>query len=626
MDEFLGIFQIGPVQEYVNCAKKTQDFWAGSYLLSFLNCIAIYEVEKSRGTIIYPSIDNQPIYEYVKDIKKNGKKPWECQPKGNQLIPTIPNRFVCKLFVCKLKERKKVLSDAEKEINQTFSEIVNLIKSKFEGEIDIDASLSYWNEIWDRQTKNFFEIYWIIQPFVSNKYKDSYKNAENFFASRKNVRNFENIEEPGYKCTLCGKYEPLTLEKGDSNLRKNIKSFWDKIRKKTGYRFREEEHLCAVCTVKRLLPEYIFGIKSAFPSTSYFAVSDFLYALIKKQDMQDKIKEFVDEVKNIRKELNLDFDVEPIPKLKKEANERFEKLIKLDGDWFIKDTYENIIAKKEIDDKQVKKIEEKLESLENLFKDKVRPYKYFAVFQMDGDDMGEKISQQESEESHKNFSKKICDFAVNSVPEIVEQNYLGKIIYFGGDEGVCFISLEDMLSVIEECRNKFAKTGCTASIGVVIAHHQQPLLQILAEVRKAVKRVKEMLDGKNGFCISIMKRSGGVSYGMAKWEYGNLKVIEVLKELVDIYKNDKISDRWFYQFSFEKFGLLETGSYEKINLVLAPPELERLIRRHKNEKITDSELDKIIINIKTLIEEIKIWDEFMGLMEVPIYIARGGGK
>jgi len=122
MSKVFGIFQIGPVQEFITCAKKTQDFWSGSYLLSYLNCVAIDTVVQNCGevkdVIIYPSLEEQPLFEYVQELRKNNRKPWENNPKENQLRPTIPNRFVCKISK---EEGPKILQQAEKAVNTTFS-------------------------------------------------------------------------------------------------------------------------------------------------------------------------------------------------------------------------------------------------------------------------------------------------------------------------------------------------------------------------------------------------------------------------------------------------------------------------------------------------------------------------
>ncbi|GFP33621.1 CRISPR-associated protein Cmr2, partial [Candidatus Hakubella thermalkaliphila] len=147
------------------------------------------------------------------------------------------------------------------------------------------------------------------------------------------------------------------------------------------------------------------------------------------------------------------------------------------------------------------------------------PAKYYAVFRMDGDDMGKHIERAQSIADHRQLSQTLCDFSLRNAPAAVETSHLGKVIYFGGDEGVAFVSLQDLLPAIDGCRKDFGTAlsgqNATACIGAVVAHHQLALLQVLREVRGTVERAKELkdVDGrKDGFCIGIMKRSGGITY------------------------------------------------------------------------------------------------------------------
>lgn len=668
MSKVFGIFQLGPVQEFITCAKKTQDFWLGSYLLSFLNCVAIDTVVQNCGedknVIIYPSLDNQPLFDYVQRLRKSGQKPWDNNPRSekNELRPTVPNRFVCRLDKS---QALTILKQSEDAVKQIFSEFVTYVKSELEAKISKRFSKSNpiqsqdtWNDIWMRQGKDFFEIYWALSSLEPDNYPESYQQAEALFGARKAIRNFSQIfNEPGYKCTLCGQYEPINALRDGSLKREKLRDFWDKVRQATGYRFREGEHLCAICTTKRLAPNYVFDRTFDFPSTSSVAMADFVGDIIKEHKEKptaflDKEKnlivDFVQKAKIVAQQERLDFKVEPLPKhdteIEKISVPTLSELARLDGDWLLEETYDNIVKQREslkADPKDAKDVKTSLKALVNRVKDLAKkqgvvcpgPGKYYAVFQMDGDNMGEKISQKSSENGHRQFSKDLCEFSANLIPPIVEDRHLGKVIYFGGDEGIAFVSLQDILFIIEECRESFKNKipDTIASIGVVIAHHQQALLQVLSGVRKAVKRVKDELDGKNGFSIALMKRSGGTTYGMAHWEYNGLKVVPLLQDLVKYYQEGKISDRWYYQFATEKLGLLEVIDIKRgiirVNRDAAQLEINRLVSRHADKnKIDSTELNRLLERLKTLLSEVNDWEQFMGLMDVATYIARGGGR
>lgn len=661
MCEVFGIFQVGPVQEFITCSKKTQDFWSGSYLLSFLNCVAMDRViqgcAENKDVIIYPSLDNQALFDYVQGLRKDRQEPWRSNPSEGELRPTVPNRFVCKLDE---DQASTILQQAQEAVKDTFSKFMEHVKTKLEAEINRRfpggnpiQSQDIWNDIWMRQGKGFFEIYWAISPLDLANYSKSYQQAEALFGARKAIRNFEPGNEPGYKCTLCGEREPLNAQPGGSIRREGLREFWNKVRQATGYRFREEEHLCAICTTKRLAPNYIFGRLSDFPSTSSVAVADFVRETLKEADTnlasfleegKDIILDFVRKAKEVSKQVELDFRVEPLPQQKALTN-KFPHLLEfaeLDGDWLIQDTYDNVLERKKrkrpstanVVPADVKNATDSLKVLVDKVKDLAKnkgfpsfgPGKYYAIFRMDGDNIGKKIEQKQSEKEHKQFSKALCNFSLNTVPRIIESNHLGKIIYFGGDEGVAFVSLRDILPAIEECHRSFEREipDPTACIGAVIAHYEQPLLQVLSELQQALKKVKNW--EKDGFCIALMKRSGGTTYAMAHWKYNGLEVVPLLKDLIKHYEKGKISDRWYYQLANEELGLKKTPD-GTINVDAAQSEVSRLILRHADKnKIGTAELNQLIEKLKELIYRVNHWDHFMALMDVADYIARGGGR
>jgi CRISPR-associated protein Cmr2 len=47
-------FTLGPVQGFVSQARRTRDFWAGSFLLSWLSGVAMAATEQMGGTITFP--------------------------------------------------------------------------------------------------------------------------------------------------------------------------------------------------------------------------------------------------------------------------------------------------------------------------------------------------------------------------------------------------------------------------------------------------------------------------------------------------------------------------------------------------------------------------------------------
>lgn len=274
MSEYLAIFQIGPVQEYISCAKRTQDFWAGSYILSYLSAVAIATVDnKLQNKIIYPVHDDD---ELVNAVKAKPEEPAEHDfTSVKKYIGTLPNRFVAIHD-----ERKKliaILNESKKNVIQAYQWLVSNVKLKLEKEAGKSCILDKkWNSIWERQSKDFIETCWAIYDInTSIDYGGNYMNAERLFGSRKGIRDFKQIVpdgEPGEKCTLCGERQALI---GNTKL---AKEFWKElvlslVSSNYKYSFRENDRLCSTCVVKRLAPDIFFKASLSFPSTSAFAVS-----------------------------------------------------------------------------------------------------------------------------------------------------------------------------------------------------------------------------------------------------------------------------------------------------------------------------------------------------------------
>jgi len=102
---YLSLFQIGPVQEFIQTARKTQDFWSGSFLLSYLNSRAI--AAYGEKDIIFPKIEGSKIYQGATSYEL----PWK--GLGDEFYtPSIPNRFLAQSDFCpreRLESAKKAV-------------------------------------------------------------------------------------------------------------------------------------------------------------------------------------------------------------------------------------------------------------------------------------------------------------------------------------------------------------------------------------------------------------------------------------------------------------------------------------------------------------------------------------
>ena len=94
----------------------------------------------------------------------------------------------------------------------------------------------------------------------------------------------------------------------------------------------------------------------------------------------------------------------------------------------------------------------------------------------------------------------------------------------------------------------------TASMGIVVAHYRMPFSLVLDKVREMEKKAKEM-NNKDAFAISLMKHSGEVREGMAKWKYeddsGPEGTVAILERLADFIRKESVSNKFIYSLRDE---------------------------------------------------------------------------
>ena len=242
-------FTLGPVQGFVAQARRTRDFWAGSFLLSWLSGVAMNEVKRQGGTIAFPL----PTDDYLSWI--NGTQTGSTPPRQGG----IPNRF-------------KAISA---EVPQHFdgSAVAEAIRSAWQAlaehvcQKDNLASLATeeTRNIWLRQHGNFWEISWAV---TDNPH------ASALLDQRKNWRSHFPHSEGGIKCMVMDGWQELSgVARPGNEIRGResaLKTFWQTVRH-SGARailtdLAEGEHLCALAYVKRRFVHHFSSFKTALPT------------------------------------------------------------------------------------------------------------------------------------------------------------------------------------------------------------------------------------------------------------------------------------------------------------------------------------------------------------------------
>jgi len=657
MSEYMSIFQIGPVQEFIQTARKTQDYWAGSFLLSFLNARAISKFGDEN--VIFPHINDCKLY---KAAITNGI-PWE-RPMGDDYYKSsLPNRF----FAMTTGNPKDLLRDTKQAVIDDFKKIASTVYDYIQKKADNILSQEQ-TTIWNDQIDNrSFEIIYVWREKPDNQgYADAYTEAETLLGSRKSTRVFEYpLEQGGYACSLCGLR--TALGSGQCKTREDMRNWWkNNMRKKKPllYKFRDGEYLCAVCTVKRLAPEIVFKSDLDIPSTSAMSASSFVRDIISLKDgasfqeIAAKFETFQDAAKKAAEKI----DEPPEINWPDFLRLRHSKIRpKVDGDWYYDSFYEHTKRKDFTIDAQ-KAWKSFWGKCKEAKPDILPPSRYFAMLAADGDSMGGLLQNIKSKELHEFLSNLLVQFSVQVVPDIIEKHYPGYVLYWGGDEGVAMVCLEDLFNIMTNLHEAWYKSvefplqqkgvnNATLSVGAVIIHHQYPLRSAIAEVQQTLETAKAVVSHgrkKDAWAVRILRRSGAPVTARAHWSYDTFKPLLHLEDFQQAYRKSWLSPKWIADLRAEQLALNDpkpetTPDSEEVNAhwensrYLYEHESKRLIKRHispDEDTIKDQHMEKLITNHRIFNNEISCifqpnylrHQDITAMMDLAQYVAKGGGR
>jgi CRISPR-associated protein Cmr2 len=650
------IFTITPVQSFIATARKTSDLWAGSYLLSYLIYKAIEVIMENYGPdhIIFSNLLGQPLVDkWLKD-KFDGKfnifaEDWfsnfqtNCRLDEKLTIANFPNRF---LAIVPYKEAKDIAENCQKAVEKTISDLLEKIPKH------LKSILSPKTDNIKNNIASYLKPFWVVLPWYKDSYTDidtvinEYENlvgknnlleaihiikshpyygtanvgnaysllvelTERFLAARKMIKDFVLIEpQTGEKCHLCGEYDILPLNDAWKNL-------IDK------HYVSKSERLCGVCLFKRFLSEIFkneFNLTEdiKFPSTSEMATVK--YKLSINDDLIGKFKNKFNEVFGNSKPP----EIKSIPALKN------HKLYSIDGQWLMESSYRKEYLENEFG---IIIEESKLEGMKKFLKDnKINPPTYYAILAMDGDNMGkwlkgeflpeiEKLIHEKAQKSlldystgndrkeletllrmkhpmspsfHNLFSRKLSEFALNTVRDIVETKHYGKLIYAGGDDVLTFLPVDEALNCAFELNKEFKtllgnNQNASMSAGIVFVHHKYPLELSLDEVRDAEKKAKNKY-GRNSVCIKYISGGGQARHFGMKWDDK-----EFFDGIISKYSKDELSTKFAYDFMdiVNSVGYTENGSNDNLKQILKN-ELLR-IYRHKKYSGNENNFENIML-------------------------------
>ncbi|OQY57652.1 MAG: type III-B CRISPR-associated protein Cas10/Cmr2 [Desulfobacteraceae bacterium 4572_88] len=683
MAKYMVLFQTGPVQEFIQTARKTQDFWSGSFLLSFLNAKAIRAFGESD--IIFPNTKSSKICEAA-----GIPFPWKGRLDPNSYVPSIPNRF----FAVTTDHPKERLEKAANAVTDTWQEIAGQVRDEIERHLknapgkngntisklfekleknNVTSFRILDSDQWDEQIRNrAFETLYVWREYDAEKeeYIRAYQETEALMGARKSGRFFEALgDQKGYACSLCGLR--MAINPRACKERSDLRDWWENAmrgKKRFPNRFRKGEHLCAVCAVKRLAPFFVFKTPKRMdvPSTSTMSAISFqrdIQPLTGRID-ERQLFQFQTAIRDFRRKA-----VSSARRIKEPRGGRLPPffrpfprkwLLQIDGDWFFDSFYEH--HERRIPTKEAYQAWKNLEKL-CVREHKLRPpSKYFALLTADGDSMGEILSELRTQDAHRQLSNLLADFSVKKVRKVLEQERPGYILYWGGDEGVAILPLEDLFNALTDLRKlwhdeveaELAELGvrkATLSAGVVIAHHQYPLRSAIRELYKTVEEAKETKfsgQSKDAWAVRILRRSGAPVLARSHWEYEEgFQPLVLLNAFQEVYRDGWLSPAWLSDLEAEKKAMADPppqwgSKYEKEKWCedageIFKHEADRLLRRHADvgkDTVKKERLQYLVDGIQQLNTVVSSFShhnfqrhsDLCAIMDLANYVAKGGGR
>ncbi len=563
-------FTLGPVQGFVAQARRTRDFWAGSFILSWLSAVAMLAVKYKHGSIEFPLPDDG----FMHALETGEKGPTQ---------GTIPNRF------------KAVVPDdfdAEAVAAAVQAAWQALADRVYEHDLQkkIAGSDSKTRKIWDRQIGQFWEMSWAMTDDAGDS---------SIIDRLKNWRSHLPPDEAGVKCMMMEGWQELSGEERPGS--DKLTAFWGLVRngEKMQTDLRPKEHLCAIAFVKRRFVRHFEGFSAVMPggwqvhgwnlptgvpSVHYMSAAPWLAKLIDKANGDSALAQKVWEFHDLAYELTQKYGEWPTNiRCVQQAMQKGtgqHKWAALDGTVFFDAMLENPNlwddAQNEIAGKLLKKLEEVRRKADF---EPVSPF--YAVLLMDGDHLGIQMSEAGKPPL---ITKGLAAFTA-AVPAIVHR-YNGFLIYAGGDDVLALLPLEYAFSCAVALRNHYLncfdldKVATSISGAIEFAHVKMPLGKILRDAHDLLDNVAKEGRGRDAIACRVWKPGGLAVEWAMPWKCALMPDTIVLEKLADEFRatrgvvtdeegtteqaaqdNDRFVGKFFFKIR-ERFALLNPEKCE----------------------------------------------------------------
>jgi CRISPR-associated protein Cmr2 len=534
------LISLGPIQDFIASARRCQDLWFGSWLLSDLARVTATQLAKDCGehALVFPgSLD---------------------VGEGDAQKPSVANKLLA--LLTREAELTVVVANAERAMRARLSDLATHAFSKLPNDTYFSDAL---RERAHRQVADLMEFAWVAVPLPGEAsdpaaYADARDQAERLLAARKNQRGWKQVAraaDGGWgdnvpKSSLDGLRESVLHERLYDAMRQprgGASPDGRAQRIRTRYFVRQQERLCGVGILKRVGSEvdgFDAGVRGAarpvFHSTSHIATAPLRTRV---GALGDSARAAVDAyahtlLENVSADGRRGLTLARAPRGAAELRHPFtaERVATptafgtraLDGRVLHRGQLPGLVEDYVVDNAAdapaaVERIGAALTSLlrELGVSDEAVPA-YYATVIADGDGMGaalDAVGRIAGVEGHRRVSAVLDDFS-RSCRAIVEA-HAGSLVYAGGDDVLALLPLHTVLAGVRALHDRFGDAmrqvfaelqlhGAppTLSVGVGIAHHLDDMAEARALAHRAERDAKSV-EGKDALAIHVQMRSGG---------------------------------------------------------------------------------------------------------------------
>ncbi len=527
MTKYLITLSIGPVQDFIVAARRTRDLWMGSHVLSEVSKAVAKSLHDNKASLIFPASDNP-----AEDLKPK---------ETHQDAFNVGNKL---LAVVETDDPAGILQTAKQAAQERWEEIARVAKNRTK--IQINHSL------WNQQVNDVLELFAAWVEFEDASYKEKRECLDRLLNARKNTREF--IQNP---ITTDG-IPKSSLDGLRENIIDHVATGSDPwVFRRAG--MNENEYLDVTGVVKRLGAN-----PDQFTPLSRLAIDPWLRGLPDSIDFKE-----INQCLSGLVKYGLCSRVS--------GNNGLYETLPYDGQllypYRLNAEKNKLVNEKDEQAKQALQLLNELEQIlkqQNCYQHNAEPFSYMAIMAADGDRMGKLLDAMQSENEHRNISKKLTEFA-SQVPGIVRE-FQGHCVYAGGDDVLALLPLDKAIKCSRKLAGIFKQTieeiiDCkeiqipTLSVGLGISHFMTPMPKQLDLARKAEKLAKsnELPTGesKNALAIIFQPRSGAAISFREHWDYDNKanSAETILNNWINAHTSERIPRQAGYNLRDESIAL-----------------------------------------------------------------------